>query len=128
MGRVGARPTSDETQFQINLQTKGRLTTPEEFGAIVVRANPTAPFLRVRDVARVELGAAQTEDSESRLNGNPAVTIGVYLAPGRQRRADRGSRCRSALDELGEALPREGCKSIGCSTTAPPSCRTRSRR
>ncbi len=81
VGRVGARPTSDDTQFQINLQTKGRLTTAEEFGDIVVRANPDGSVLRVRDVARVELGAA-TQDSESRLNGNPAVTIGIYLAPG----------------------------------------------
>ena len=53
VGRVGARPTSDDTQFQINLQTKGRLTQPEEFGAIIVRANPDGSVLRVRDVARV---------------------------------------------------------------------------
>ena len=80
-GRIGSRPTPDSTQFQLNVRTQGRLTTPEEFAAIVVRANPDGSLLRVGDVARVELGAANM-DTESRLNGNPAVSIGLYLAPG----------------------------------------------
>ncbi len=81
VGRVGARPMDGDVPFQLNLQTKGRLATPEEFGNIVLRANPNGSVLRVRDVARIELGAA-SQDTESRLNGNPAVTIGMYLAPG----------------------------------------------
>ena len=81
VGRIGARPTSDATQFQLNVQTQGRLMTPEQFGDIVIRANPDGSVLRVSDVARVELGAANM-DTESRLNGNPAVSIGLYLAPG----------------------------------------------
>ena len=103
IGRVGARPTSDDTQFQINLQTKGRLSTPEEFGAVVVRANPDGSFLRVRDVARVELGAA-TQDSESRLNGNPAVTVGIYLSPGANA-VQTAQRVRGALDGLSGRFP-----------------------
>ena len=58
VGRIGSKPTDDSTSFQVNLQTKGRLTTPEEFGNIVVRANPDGSVLRIRDVARVELGDA----------------------------------------------------------------------
>nr|WP_232474731.1 multidrug efflux RND transporter permease subunit [Roseomonas rubea] len=81
VGRIGARPIPDEQQFQINLETRGRLTSPEEFGDILIRANPDGSSLRVRDVARVELGAASM-DTESRFNGRPAVTFGVYLAPG----------------------------------------------
>ena len=107
VGRVGARPTSDDTQFQINLQTRGRLTTPEEFGAIVVRANPDGSVLRVRDVARVALGPA-TQDSESRLNGNPAVTVGIYLSPG-SNAVQAAQRVRNALDGLSERFP-EGMK------------------
>ncbi len=80
-GRIGSRPTPDSTQFQLNVRTQGRLSTPEEFAAIVVRANPDGSVLRVGDVARVELGAANM-DTESRLNGKPAVSIGLYLAPG----------------------------------------------
>jgi hydrophobe/amphiphile efflux-1 (HAE1) family protein len=81
VGRLGARPVPQDQQFQLNLQTQGRLTTPEEFGEIVIRANPDGSVLQVKDVARIELGA-QNEDTFSRLNGNPAVAIGIYLAPG----------------------------------------------
>ena len=108
VGRVGARPTADDTQFQINLQTKGRLTSAAEFGDIVVRANADGSVLRVRDVARVELGAA-TRDSESRLNGNPAVTLGIYLAPGANA-VNTSKAVQVALDDLGKRFP-EGMKS-----------------
>ncbi|RVT96047.1 multidrug efflux RND transporter permease subunit [Rhodovarius crocodyli] len=81
VGRIGARPIGDDQQFQFNLQTRGRLASPEEFGEIVIRANTDGSILRVRDVARIELGAAN-EDTESRLNGQPTVAMGIYLAPG----------------------------------------------
>ncbi len=81
VGRIGARPVPDNQQFQLNVQTQGRLTTPEEFGNIVLRANRDGSVLKVKDVARVELGA-QNEDSVNRLNGKPSVAIGIYLAPG----------------------------------------------
>jgi hydrophobe/amphiphile efflux-1 (HAE1) family protein len=81
VGRIGAQPMSDDQQYQINLQTRGRLSTPEEFGDIVIRAGAGGSLLRVRDVARVELGAARM-DTESRLDGRPAITIGTYLSPG----------------------------------------------
>src|SRR5690606_23752175 len=55
VGRIGARPVPDDQKFQFNVQTQGRLTTPEEFGDIVLRANPDGSVLYVRDVARVEL-------------------------------------------------------------------------
>ncbi len=73
--------SANDQQFQFNLQTQGRLVTAEQFGNIVIRANPDGSVLRVRDVARVELGA-QNMDSETRLNGHPGVPIGIYLAPG----------------------------------------------
>jgi multidrug efflux pump len=81
IGRVGARPVPDDQQFQMNIQTQGRLTTSEQFGSIVIRANPDGSVLHVNDVARVEMGA-QNEDTEVRLNGGPAVGMGIYLAPG----------------------------------------------
>ena len=109
VGRIGARPTPSDTPFQINVQTKGRLTTAEEFGQILVRANPDGSLLRVRDVARVELGAA-TQDTESQLNGNPAVTVGVYLAPGANAVAT-AQRVNAALQNLGQRFP-QGLKSL----------------
>ncbi len=103
IGRIGAEPTPDTTGFQINLQTKGRLTTPAEFGAIVLRANPDGSFLRLRDVARIELGPA-SQDTQSRINGNPAVTIGVYLAPGANAVAT-SARVSALLASIQKRLP-----------------------
>jgi hydrophobic/amphiphilic exporter-1 (mainly G- bacteria), HAE1 family len=107
VGRIGARPTSDATQFQLNVQTQGRLTTPEQFGKIVIRANPDGSVLRLSDIARVELGAANM-DTESRLNGNPAVSIGLYLAPG-SNAVQTSARVQAALNDLGHRFP-EGLK------------------
>ena len=108
VGRIGARPTNDNVQFQLNVQTQGRLTTPEQFGDIVVRANPDGSVLRVKDVARVELGATNL-DTESYLNGDPAVSIGMYLAPGANA-VQTSARVQAALDELSQRYP-EGLKS-----------------
>jgi hydrophobe/amphiphile efflux-1 (HAE1) family protein len=80
VGRIGARPVGNEQQFQLNVQTQGTLTTPQQFGNIVLRANPDGSVLRVSDVARVEMGA-QNEDTETRLNGQPSVGVGLFLAP-----------------------------------------------
>ncbi|HEY5793738.1 MAG TPA: multidrug efflux RND transporter permease subunit [Bosea sp. (in: a-proteobacteria)] len=81
VGRIGARPISDDQQLQLNIQTKGRLSTPEEFGKIVLRTNADGSVLRLSDVARLELGAANL-DRDTRLNGGPAVLIGIYQSPG----------------------------------------------
>jgi len=69
IGRIGAQPALPDQQFQLSIQTKGRLSTVEEFGAVVVRANPDGSFVRVRDIARVEL-AARLSESVGRLDGN----------------------------------------------------------
>lgn len=103
VGRIGARPTPDATQFQLSVQTQGRLTTPEQFGDIVVRANADGSTLRVRDVARVTLGAANM-DTESRLNGKPAVSVGLYLAPGANA-VQTSARVQATLDELEARFP-----------------------
>jgi len=103
VGRIGAQPISDDQQYQINLQTQGRLSTPEQFGNIVVRASADGALLRVRDVARVELGAARM-DTESRLNGRPAVTVATYLSPGANAVTAAGNLQRT-LDELSRRFP-----------------------
>ncbi len=81
VGRLGARPVPDDQRLQLNLQTQGRLTSSDQFGDIVLRANPDGSVLRVRDVARVEMGS-ESEDTFARINGKPAVGIGIYLSPG----------------------------------------------
>jgi hydrophobic/amphiphilic exporter-1 (mainly G- bacteria), HAE1 family len=81
VGRIGAQPMHSDAQFQITLQTKGRLSDVAEFERIVVRANPDGSTVRVKDVGRVELGSRQS-DSISRLNGHDTAGIAIYLAPG----------------------------------------------
>ncbi|MBX9596666.1 MAG: multidrug efflux RND transporter permease subunit [Roseomonas sp.] len=103
VGRIGARPISDDQQFQFNLQTQGRLSSTEEFGNIVIRANAQGSLLRLRDVARVELGAARM-DTESRLNGQPAITLGAYLAPGANAVAAASALTRT-LQEMNARFP-----------------------
>lgn len=103
VGRIGARPISDEQQFQFNVQTQGRLTTSKQFGDIVLRANPDGSVLRIRDVARVEIGA-QNMDSESRIDGNPGVPIGIYLAPGANA-VTTAKAVQNTLAKLSERFP-----------------------
>src|SRR5437763_13406278 len=81
VGRIGARPISNDQQLQLNIQTKGRLTSPEEFSNIIIRTNPDGSILRLGDVARLELGAANL-DRETRFNGVPAAAIASYQTPG----------------------------------------------
>ena len=107
VGRIGARPISDEQQFQFNLQTQGRLTTAAEFGDIVIRANPDGSVVKVKDVARVDLGA-QNSDNFSRLDGKPAVAIGIYLAPGANA-VDTAKAVDATLAKVSKRFP-EGLK------------------
>src|SRR5271154_2556461 len=81
IGRIGAAPVGPEQQIQLSIKTKGRLTQPDEFANIVVRANPDGSIVRVKDVARVEMGA-RSQDRYSRFNGAPAASIGIYQSPG----------------------------------------------
>jgi HAE1 family hydrophobic/amphiphilic exporter-1 len=107
VGRVGARPVPENQQFQVNVQTQGRLLSPEQFGDIVLRANADGSTLRIKDVARVELGA-MNDDNFSRLNGRPAVTIGIFLAPGANALATAKS-VEATLDKVRARFP-EGLK------------------
>jgi len=80
-GRIGAAPLSQDQQLQLTITTKGRLVDPEEFGNIIVRSAPDGSFVRIRDVARVELGG-QTYDAIGTFDGKPGSPMGIYLAPG----------------------------------------------
>jgi hydrophobe/amphiphile efflux-1 (HAE1) family protein len=81
VGRIGARPISNDQQLQLNIQTKGRLNTVSDFQQVVVRTNPDGSVLRLGDVARVELGAANL-DRDTRFNGGPSAAIAMYQTPG----------------------------------------------
>jgi hydrophobic/amphiphilic exporter-1 (mainly G- bacteria), HAE1 family len=80
-GKIGSEPIPKGQTFTYTVRAQGRLQTPEEFGDIVVRANTDGSFVRVKDIARIDLGA-QTYDIKSRLNGQPAAVLGIYQLPG----------------------------------------------
>src|SRR5919108_3473493 len=80
-GKVGGEPIPPGQQFAYAVRAQGRLTSPEEFGQIVIRESPDGGVVRVRDVARIELGA-QDYSVAGRLNGNPSAVVAVYQLPG----------------------------------------------
>ncbi|MGB8511320.1 MAG: multidrug efflux RND transporter permease subunit [Pseudolabrys sp.] len=81
VGRIGARPISEDQQLQLNIQTKGRLSSVQEFENIIIRTDPDGSILRLGSIARIQLGAANL-DRATRLNGSPSSLIGIYQSPG----------------------------------------------
>ena len=80
-GQVGGEPAQSNQQFTYAVLAQGRLTSPEQFGDVIVREAPNGGTVRVRDVARVELGT-QDYSLIARLNGKPSAAIAVYQLPG----------------------------------------------
>jgi len=80
-GTIGASPSPNGVDLQLNVNAQGRLSTPEEFGNIIVKSGSNGEITRLRDVARVELGAADYA-LRSLLDGESAVAIPVFQAPG----------------------------------------------
>ncbi|EXJ14349.1 efflux RND transporter permease subunit [Imhoffiella purpurea] len=103
VGRIGAQPMTPDQQFQITLQTQGRLTDVSEFENIVIRANQDGSTVLVKDVGRVELGANQS-DSVSRLDGRDTAAMAIYLAPGANAVAVADG-IKAAMERLSERFP-----------------------
>ena len=80
-GKIGQAPSPDDQQLVYTVTAKGRLVTPEQFGDIVIRAAGPNGALRLKDVARVELGAYSYDQSVT-LNGQPTIAMGVFLQTG----------------------------------------------
>ncbi|QDU62438.1 Efflux pump membrane transporter BepE [Planctomycetes bacterium Pan216] len=80
-GRVGAPPTPSRQDFQYTINTQGRLIEEDEFGDIIIKTGADGQVTRLRDVARIELGAKNYEVN-SDLNGDPSVTLAVFQLPG----------------------------------------------
>jgi HAE1 family hydrophobic/amphiphilic exporter-1 len=115
VGRIGGAPVAEDQRFQLTINTQGRLTVPEEFARIIVRANPDGSAVRVGDVARVELGA-RSADRYSLFNGRPAAAIGIYQAPGANAVAVAEA-VRATLDRLGARFPEDLTAEVMYDTT-----------
>src|SRR5262249_39058847 len=108
-GQLGQLPALRGQPFQLPVDTLGRLTTPEQFGNIVVKVGedtvlvPTQGIVRLRDVARVELGA-QNYNLSCRFDGRPSVGLAIYQLPGTNA-LDVADRVRTKMDELKTRFP-----------------------
>ncbi|MBQ4056058.1 MAG: efflux RND transporter permease subunit, partial [Bacteroidaceae bacterium] len=95
---------SGNNAFQYTLNVKGRLTTPDEFGEIILRVEAGGRILRLKDVARIELGS-QKYNVVSRLEGKPTAGIAVYQLPG-SNSLDVAKGVKARMEELAEAFPK----------------------
>jgi multidrug efflux pump len=116
-GQVGAEPAPRGQQLTYTVRAQGRLVDADEFGAVVVRENPDGSMVRVRDVARIELGALNYQQYGS-LNGQPAALIATYQTPG-SNALDVAERIRKTMDEVATRFPPGLQYRISLDTTAP---------
>ncbi len=102
-GKIGHEPMPSPQMLVYTVTAKGRLLTPEEFGDIIIRADGPNGVLRVKDVARVELGA-YNYDQNVTVDGNPTVAMGIFLQTGANA-LDVADAVRTRLDELKGRFP-----------------------
>ncbi len=105
-GQIGAQPAPDTQNFQFTVQTQGRLSNVEEFEDIIIRtatSGPAGRVVRVRDVARVELGG-QTYDLYAQKNGKPAALVIIYQLPGANA-LDVAQQVNARMKTLGNDFP-----------------------
>jgi HAE1 family hydrophobic/amphiphilic exporter-1/multidrug efflux pump len=114
-GKIGQSPTGGPQELVYTITTKGRLADPREFENIIIRANPDGSTLRLKDVARVELGS-RDNDFIGRINGKPATLVGIFLLPGANA-LDVAGNVKKTVAGLGERFPSGFSYSIPYDTT-----------
>src|SRR6516162_2132480 len=116
-GRLGADPAPKGQQFTYTVRAQGRLLKPEEFGNIVVRLNPDGSTVRLRDLARIELGAL-TYTTVGRFDQKPSVILGIYQTPGSNALAVADG-IKKTIAELKQRFPPDVDYAVGLDTTLP---------
>jgi HAE1 family hydrophobic/amphiphilic exporter-1 len=116
-GQIGAPPAPEGTDFTFTVKTQGRLLNEEEFGQIIVRTNPDGSQLRLKDVARIELGTL-LYNQIGRNNGKPAATISVFQLPG-SNAIEVAKNIKELMSELSESFPPGMQYEITLDTTLP---------
>lgn len=102
-GQVGSQPVPSGQEFTYSVRSQGRLQNEEQFGNIVLRASPDGSIVRVKDVARIELGA-QNYNIEGRLNGKPCALIALYQMPG-SNALEAATGTKKLMEELKKRFP-----------------------
>lgn len=116
-GRIGAEPAPPGQDMQFNVRALGLMKSTAEFEDIIIRSSPDGSQVKVKDVARVELGA-QTYDMRARLNRSPAGAIGIYLAPGANA-LDTAEQVKRILAEAQTRFPADMAYEITLDSTLP---------
>jgi HAE1 family hydrophobic/amphiphilic exporter-1 len=115
-GQVGGEPSPKGQEYTYSLRVQGRLKSPEEFGEIIVRESPDGGIVRLRDVARMELGS-QDYSLSGRINGKPGAIIAVYQLPG-SNAVDAARGVRKVMDEARKRFPQDVDYLVSLDTTA----------
>ncbi len=115
-GQVGGAPAPKGQEYTYSVRAQGRLTSPEEFGDIIVREAPDGGIVRLRDVARMELGS-QDYSLTGRINGKPGAIIAVYQTPG-SNAVDAARGVRKVMEEAEKRFPQDVKYVISLDTTA----------
>src|SRR4029434_2793985 len=102
-GVLGAPPAPSDTTFQLSINTQGRLNTEEQFGDIVVRATPDGQITRLKDIARIELGASRYS-LRSLLDNQPAAAMGIFQRPG-SNALETSKQIYQTMERLKETFP-----------------------
>lgn len=118
-GQVGSQPGPSGQEMTYTVRAAGRLTTPEQFGDIVLRSNTDGSVVRMKDVARIELGALSYQQI-GRVNGQPGVGIAVFQAPGSNALAVAEG-VRSVMNDIHQRFPEDLEYIYTLDTTAPVS-------
>src|SRR3984893_5515757 len=116
-GQIGSEPVPSGQEYTYTARAQGRLTTPEEFGEIIIRQQTDGGTVRLKDVARAELGA-QTYNTRGRLNGKPAAVVSVYQLPGTNALAAANG-VRKLMDTLKKRFPPGLDYTVSLDTTQP---------
>ncbi len=116
-GRLGAEPVPERMEKTYTVRAQGRLQTPDEFGQIVVRSNPDGSVVRLKDVARIELGALNYQQS-SRINGQPGAIIAVFQVPG-SNALEVADGVKKTIAQLKERFPADLDYVVSLDTTLP---------
>lgn len=114
-GRAGSEPIPPGQEFTYTVLAQGRLVSPEEFGEIVVRESPDGGIVRVRDVARIELGA-QDYSWNGRFNGKPSAVVSVYQLPG-SNAVEAAAGVRKLMADAKLRFPQDMDYAVGLDTT-----------
>ena len=115
VGQIGAEPVPKGQEFTYTLKAQGRMITEEEFGNIIVRAKPDGSIVRIKDVAKVELGS-QMYNIIGRMNGAPAAILAIYQLPG-SNAIDAAKGVKKLLEDMKKRFPQDLDYKVSLDTT-----------